>query len=123
MKFLSFKYVIFSLACFSVLLPFAAKAEEQLMELWPNQRAKYVVTSEENAAKYDSRGRDYTAHLYATGGEEPIIPAGDFMYETEPEIDPVAVDVNQVSDIVGKYTGSIIEDSVAPDATPVTPAQ
>jgi hypothetical protein len=123
MKFLFFKYVIFSLACFSVLLPFAAKAEEQLMELWPNQRAKYVVTSEENAAKFEARGRDYVAYLYATGGEEPIAPADDFMYETEPEIDPVAVDVNQVSDIVGKYTGSIIEDSVAPDATPVTPAQ
>lgn len=123
MKILSLKYVVFSLACFSVSLPFAAKAEEQLMDLWPNQRAKYVIKSEENAAKFESRGRDYTAHLYATGGEEPIAPAGDFMYETEPEIDPVAVDVNQVSDIVGEQAGAVIEDPAASTATTVTPTQ
>lgn len=116
MKKIALKYLICSVAVMSVSVPFAAKAEEQLMELWPNQRAKYVIKSEENAAKYESRGRDYVAHTYATGGEEPSPPPDDFMHETAPEIDPVSVDVNQVSNIVGKYTGSIIEEPVKPDA-------
>lgn len=123
MKIISLKYAIFSFAILSVSLPLAAKAEEQLMELWPNQRAKYVVKSEENAAKYESRGRDYVAHLYATGGEEPSQAADDFMIETAPEFEPVAVDVNQVSDIVGEQAGAVIEDPAAPVVAPVTPAQ
>ena len=122
MKYISIKYLLCSVAVMCVSIPFAAKAEEQLMELWPNQRAKYVIKSEENAAKYESRGRDYVAHTYSTGGEEPSQPASDFMHETEPDIEPKPIDVNQVSDIVGKYTGSIIEEPAKPEK-PSQPAQ
>ena len=103
-------------------MPFAAKAEEQLMELWPKQRATYSIKSEENAAKYEARGRDYAAHTYATGGEEPSVPADDFMHETEPEIVPIPVNVEQVSNIVGKQADAVIEDP-SKSVPPVTPAQ
>jgi hypothetical protein len=107
MKTLIVKY--FLVAIF-LLTPFAVQAEDRLLELWPNQRAKHIIKSQEDAARYEARAHDYVAHTYATGGEVPIEPADDFMADGQPEIDPVPVDVNQISQIVEKTEGSVIED-------------
>ena len=107
MKNLIVKYLLVAIF---LITPYAAHAEERLVDLWPNQRAKHLVKSQENAARYEARAQDYVAHNYATGGEVPIEPADDFMVESQPEIDPVPVDVNQISNIVGKVEGTVIED-------------
>lgn len=113
MKILIIKYF---LVAFLFMTPFSAKAEDRLLNLWPNQRANYVVKSQENAAKYEARGKDYVEHTLTTGGEVPIEPADDFMNEGQPEIDPVPVDIHQVSKMVEKTEGAVIED---PSKSPV----
>jgi hypothetical protein len=105
--------------CLGLLAPLTAHAEEKLMELWPNQRAKHFVQSQDAAARYEARGQNYVDHLYTTGGESPIEPAADYMADGQPEIDPVPVDVNQVSQIVGTTEGTTIED---PSKTPAPKA-
>lgn len=80
----------------------ATHAEEQLMNLWPNQRAAHNAEMEADAAQYQVRRQEYTDHLYTTGGEKPMDELDglhDIMSDY-PSIEPIPVDVGEVADII-----------------------
>jgi|GEM_PF-2231315 len=96
-------FIFAAILTVTVPISFSAQAGEESMILFPKTREAYVAKSEEKAAKYISRGKDYVDHIYATGGETQSAPAEDFMMDVsilESEIVPVPVDVGQVADIV-----------------------
>ena len=110
-KFVVLGAMVMALGCSSV-----AKAEEQLMVLWPKQRAAHQIVMDDHAAAYKARGQTYVDHLYATGGEVELPPADDLSMAGE--IEPVPINVGQVADMV-KATEAA---STAPDAqTAATP--
>lgn len=76
------------------------QADDQLMILYPNQRAKHQFKMDENAANYEARGQAYVDHLYATGGEETMPAPDGFMDESLDVEDTVPVNVDEVADIV-----------------------
>ena len=80
--------------------PSAAQAEEQLLVLWPKQRAAHQEQMDDNAVKYLARGQSYIDHLYATGGEEEMPAPEGFMDEPLEVSDTVPVNVNEVADII-----------------------
>lgn len=73
------------------------RAEEQLMVLWPKQRASHQGTMDAQAQHYQSRGQQFVDHLYATGGEEPMAPDAELIPS---EIDPQSVQVDDVARII-----------------------
>lgn len=81
-----------------VLISGSAMAGDQLMVLYPHQRAAHQSKMDENAARYWARGQDYVDHLYATGGEEPMPESDDLLDELDDNVVPV--DVGQVADMV-----------------------
>ncbi len=112
------KFVVLSALMMALGFSSVAKAEEQLMVLWPKQRASHQVTMDDQAAAYKARGQAYVDHLYATGGEEPM-PAADDLSMTG-EIVPVPINVGQVADMVKATEASSATPS--PDAqTAATP--
>ncbi len=93
------------------------QAEEQLMNLWPNQRAKHLSASEDAAAKYKARGQAYVDHMYATGGEEPIAPDTEFVVDSASDVDPVRLNIKQVSDIVKDEALKTADKNASPPAS------
>ena len=81
----------------------AAQAEEQYMNLWPKQRAGHDSVMADHTASYEARGKAYTEHLYATGGEVPMEPDVEF---SGGEIQPVPINIGQVAEMV-KSTGDV----------------
>lgn len=92
------KFVVFSAVMMAIGFSSVAKAEEQLMVLWPKQRAAHQVVMDDHAAAYKARGQAYVDHLYATGGEEPMPAADDLSMGGE--IEPVPINVGQVAEMV-----------------------
>ena len=95
-----------------------AKAEE-LMNLWPNQRAAHLNDTEWKIEKYHSRGQEYVDFLYATHGAEPF-PADPDMFTSEPIKYPTAwndtpsiqnnVNAEDVQDVNVDQVQSMIDD-------------
>jgi hypothetical protein len=108
---------LFKAACFLVfLLTGPAQADDQLMNLFPKQRASHQEQMDAYAAHYQERGQAYVDHTYATGGEEPMEPdtlIGDLKDES---IDTVPVDAGEVADLVkqAEDKGLIAEDGTSP---------
>lgn len=111
------KFIVFSAVIMAVGFSSVAKAEEQLMVLWPKQRAGHQVTMDEQSAAYKARGHAYVDHMYTTGGETPM-PYGDELSMTG-EIEPVPINVGQVADLVkGTEARSQPTPSAQTGATP-----
>lgn len=88
--------------CLIVVASFAGfasnvRAEEELMVLWPKQRTAHQATMDAQAQHYQSRGKEYVDHLYATHGEEPITPDVELVPS---EITPEPVQVDDVARII-----------------------
>ncbi|MDD3020949.1 MAG: hypothetical protein PHX61_08245 [Alphaproteobacteria bacterium] len=85
-----------------------ARAEEQLMNLWPNQRVIHDREMGMQAEEYHVRGQEYVDHLYATGGETPIAESDaihDVLMDVYPIIDPVDVNIDEVATIIKAKDG------------------
>ncbi|HPQ50192.1 MAG: hypothetical protein KDJ26_03520 [Alphaproteobacteria bacterium] len=94
---------------FSILLgAVPVQAEEQLMNLWSNQRLIHNREMDMKSEAYRSRGQDYVDNLYATGGEI-LISDPEWLHpinlDEYPMIEPVPVDVNEVADIIKAQDG------------------
>lgn len=79
-----------------------AQAEEQLLNLWPTQRTLHQHEMEMQADKYQRRGQEYVDSLYKNQGEA-ILPDPTYIhddYELYPVVNPVEVNVDQVTDII-----------------------
>lgn len=94
----------------------AAQAEEQLMVLWPKQRAAHDVVMADHTAAYEARGQAYVDHMYATGSEEPMEPDADFTMGQE--IQPVPINVGQVAEMVKGADGKTADPDAQTAATP-----
>lgn len=93
------------------------QADDQLMILFPKQRASHQEQMDAYSAHYLERGQAYVDHLYATGGEEPMEP--DSLLVTELKDDPietVPVDTAEVADLVkeAEEMGLVAEDGSVP---------
>lgn len=76
-----------------------ARAEEQLMELFPKQRAEHQVTIDQQAAKYQTRGQAFVDNIYANHGEVPMADPEDLFMEMG-DIEPEEVNVDEVANII-----------------------
>lgn len=92
------KSSLLALTTLTLVFPSFAQAEEQLMILWPKQRAAHQIVMDDQAAAYKARGQAYVDHLYATGGEEQM-PAPDDVSLTG-DIRPIPINIGQVANIV-----------------------
>lgn len=91
---------IFSILTLS-LMPVTAQAEEQLLTLFPKQRAAHQDKMDATQMRYLARGQEYIDHLYATGGEEVMSEPEGFMDEMDiEESDTVPINVNEVATII-----------------------
>lgn len=90
-----------------------AQAEEQLMVLWPNQRATHQVNIEEQGAAYKARGEAYVDHLYATGGETSLAPETGSMFSSD--VQPVPIDITDVVNMIDQ--GETATSETAPDTS------
>lgn len=108
-----------------------AHAEEQLMDLWPTQRALHDREMEITAKKYQERGQEYVDQLYSSHGEK-YLPETDGLHndlELPPMIETEPVDVNQVADMIkgmgnSQVSGNIPASSVSsPVSAPEEPAR
>lgn len=92
--------VVLSVSVLSVLLsvPVVARADEQLLNLFPKQRAAHQEKMDANAQKYEARGHDYVEHLYADGSETPMSEMDDLDSLDSSETTPV--DAGEVAKII-----------------------
>lgn len=74
-----------------------ASADEQLMVLWPKQRASHQELMETQKQHYNARGKEYVDHIYASGGETPVTPDTELVPS---EITPQPVQVDDVARII-----------------------
>lgn len=77
----------------------SAHAEDQLLNLFPKQRAEHQVKMDNNEGKYLVRGQAYVDHMYATGGEEPMTELEDLDLELDDD-STVAIDTAEVAKII-----------------------
>ncbi len=87
---------------------FSVRADEQLMNLWPNQRASHDQEMGIKAQEYQMRGQEYVDHLYATGGEsslQELDSIHDEAVDLYPMIDPVEVNIDEVANIIKSKDG------------------
>jgi hypothetical protein len=110
------KFVILGAVVMALGFSSVAKAEEQLMVLWPKQRAAHQVVMDDHAAAYKARGQAYVDHLYATGGEEQMPPADDLSMGGE--IQPVPINVGQVAEMVKATEAKVATPDAQTAATP-----
>lgn len=83
------------------LMPVVVQADDELLTLFPKQRAAHQEKIDANQMKYLSRGQEYTDHLYALGGEESMSDPEGFMDEVSiEEGDTVPINVNEVATII-----------------------
>lgn len=108
-----------------------AHAEEQLMELWPTQRALHDREMDITAKKYQDRGQEYVDQLYSSHGEK-YLPETDGLHndlELPPMIETEPVDVNEVADMIkgmdNSQSSGYMPTSSAPsvDSAPEEPAR
>lgn len=77
----------------------SAHAEDQLLNLFPKQRAEHQAKMDNNEGKYLARGQAYVDHMYATGGEEPMTELEDLDLELGDD-STVAIDTAEVAKII-----------------------
>ncbi|MBL8637789.1 MAG: hypothetical protein JNN09_04760 [Alphaproteobacteria bacterium] len=98
------------------------QADDQVMNLFPKQRASHQEQVDSYAAHYQERGQAYVDHMYATGGEEPMEPDTLLVGELKDEsIDTVPIDTGEVADLVkqAEDKGIISEDGTSPTESSV----
>ena len=88
---------IFVFAMVMVFVPCAVRAEEQLMELFPKQRAEHQAKMDNNEGKYLARGHAYVDHMYSAGGEEPMAEMEDLELD---DSNTVAVDAGEIAKLI-----------------------
>lgn len=91
-------------------------ADEKLMVGWPKQRAEHTQDIADRAASYEARGKAYTEHLYATGGETSIDADMSVGEGLSQDIDPIPLNVGQIADMVKQSAGDGPQNA---DGTPV----
>lgn len=112
-----FSRALFKAASFLIFLATGpVQADEQVMNLFPKQRASHQEQVDSYAAHYQERGQAYVDHMYSTGGEEPMEPdilIGELKDES---IDTVPIDTGEVADLVkqAEDKGIISEDGTSP---------
>lgn len=80
-----------------------AQAGEQLLNLWPNQRASHAADMEGNAAEYHARGQAYVDKMYSSGGESTSAEPEDLhmgAFDGYPELTPIPINVGEVANII-----------------------
>ncbi len=90
---------VFVFVAILVLFPCVSRADEQLLTLFPKQRAAHQAKIDETTVKYLARGHDYVDHLYATSGEEPMSELENMGLEID-ESDTVSIDTAEVAKII-----------------------
>lgn len=112
-----FSRALFKAASFLIFLATGpVQADEQVMNLFPKQRASHQEQVDSYAAHYQERGQAYVDHMYATGGEEPMEPDTLLVGELKDEsIDTVPIDTGEVADLVkqAEDKGLISEDGAS----------
>lgn len=87
-------------------------AEEQLLNLWPNQRSSHQADMDVKADEYGARGKSYTDFLYSMQGEQEFpeadnIHASGDLYPGQAgsvEVDPEEVNLKDVQSILSDGT-------------------
>jgi hypothetical protein len=90
---------VFVFAAILVLFPCVSRADEQLLTLFPKQRAAHQAKIDDTTAKYLARGHDYVDHLYASGGEEPMTEMEDMELDID-DSNTVPIDTAEVAKII-----------------------
>ena len=93
------RFILFSLLTMFFVIP-AVQAGDDLMVLWPKQRAAHQIVIDDHQESYRARGQEFVEHMYATGGEEQMPDAEASIASIGDAVNPKPVDVEEVAKIV-----------------------
>lgn len=125
MRFFFIRDLVKAASFFAFLVAGPVQADDQLMTLFPKQRASHQEQVDVYAGHYQERGQAYVDHLYATGGEEPMEPDTLIGELKDESIDTVPVDTGEVADLVkqAEDDGLISEDGSSPSSVGEVPVE
>ncbi len=115
MRFFLFRDLLKAAFSLVLLVTSSAQADDQVMNLFPKQRASHQDQMDAYAAHYQERGQAYVDHMYATGGEEPMEPDTLIGELKDESLDTVPIDTGEVADLVkqAEDTGFLFEEDTS----------